>query len=212
MLLALFFGNAVVGGISVHLELAWFSVMGHFLLALALVSVALQIRQRVREPAGRRVAIVDPAAVWLVRAVYGLTLGVVVIGTLVTAAGPHGGDRDAERISIPITDLARTHAVLVDVLVVMTLVTVVVLVRTRAPRVVLSTASFALGAMVAQGVLGYVQYAQEVPAVLVGFHVFGAALVFTAVQQLALSITTPVTLFLEGNRLMVSDQPVPVGR
>jgi cytochrome c oxidase assembly protein subunit 15 len=191
ILLALFLSEAVVGGVSVHLELAWFSVMSHFLLALALVSVALQIRRRVREPAGPRVPIVAPAAVWLVRVVYVWTIGVLVLGTLVTAAGPHGGDRDARRLGIPMSDLARTHAVAVDVLVVLTLVTVVVLVRTHAPRAVLSTASFALGAMVAQGVLGYVQYAREVPAVLVGFHVFGAVLVFAAVQQLALATTAP---------------------
>jgi cytochrome c oxidase assembly protein subunit 15 len=191
ILLALFFGNAVVGGVSVQLELAWFSVMSHFLLALALVSVALQIRQRVREPAGPRVRIVAPSAMWLVRVMYAWTIGVLVLGTLVTASGPHGGDRDARRLGVPMVDLARTHAVAVDVLVVLTLVTVIVLVRTGAPRVVLSTASVALGAMVAQGVLGYVQYAQEVPAVLVGFHVFGAVLVFAAVQQLALSITAP---------------------
>jgi cytochrome c oxidase assembly protein subunit 15 len=211
VMLALFFGNAVVGGVSVQLELAWFSVMSHFLLALALVSVALQIRQRVREPAGPRMPIVSPAAVWLVRAVYALTFAALVIGTLVTATGPHGGDRDAKRLAVPMVDMARTHAVVVDVLVVLTLVTVVVLVRTHAPRVVLSTASFALGAMIAQGILGYTQYALEVPAVLVGFHVFGAVLVFAAVQQLTLSITTPVTLFLEGNQLVVRDQPIPVG-
>ena len=212
ILVALFMSEAVVGGISVHLELAWFSVMSHFLLALALVSVALQIRQRVREPAGPRVPIVQPAATWLVRVMYVWTIGVLVLGTLVTAAGPHGGDREAKRIGIPITDLARTHAVAVDILVALTLVTVVVLVRTRAPRIVLSTASFALGAMVAQGVLGYVQYAQEVPAVLVGFHVFGAVLVFTAVQQLALSVTVPRSRGSNGALGLVrSDLPVPVG-
>jgi cytochrome c oxidase assembly protein subunit 15 len=130
----------------------------------------------------------------------------------VTAAGPHGGDRDAKRIGIPITDLARTHAVAVDLLVILTLVTAIVLVRTGAPRPVLTTASVAIGAMVAQGVLGYVQYAQAVPAVLVGFHVFGAVLVFAAVQQLALSITAPVE---RGPTGVVgaarSDLRVPVG-
>jgi cytochrome c oxidase assembly protein subunit 15 len=212
ILVALFLSEAVVGGISVHLELAWFSVMSHFLLALALVSIALQIRQRVREPAGPRAPIVAPPAVWLVRVMYGWTIGVLVLGTLVTAAGPHGGDREAKRIGVPITDLARTHAVAVDILVVLTLVTVVVLVRTRAPRIVLSTASFALGAMVAQGVLGYVQYAEEVPAVLVGFHVFGAVLVFTAVQQLALAITGPLRWGPSGVLdAPASDRRVPVG-
>ena len=212
ILFGLFWSEAILGGISVAVKLAWVSVMSHFLLALALVSVALQIRQRVREPAGPRVPIVQPAAIWLVRVMYVWTIGVLVLGTLVTAAGPHGGDREAKRIGIPITDLARTHAVAVDILVALTLVTVVVLVRTRAPRIVLSTASFALGAMVAQGVLGYVQYAQEVPAVLVGFHVFGAVLVFTAVQQLALSVTVPRSRGSNGALGLVrSDLPVPVG-
>jgi len=76
---------------------------------------------------------------------------------------------------------------------------------------VLSTVSFAIGAMVAQGVLGYVQYAEAVPAVLAGFHVFGAVLVFTAVQQLALSITVPATLALDGDAVVIRDVKVPVG-
>ena len=212
ILLGLFLCEAVVGGLSVQLQLAWFSVMSHFLLAVALLSVALQLRQRVREPAGRRVPIVRTEAVWLVRVVYVWTIGVLILGTLVTAAGPHGGDRDAKRLAIPITDLARTHAVAVDLLVILTLVTAVVLVRTRAPRPVLSTVSFAIGAMVAQGVLGYVQYAEAVPAVLAGFHVFGAVLVFSAVQQLALSITAPIAAGPAPPALSRRDLRVPAAR
>ena len=87
---------------------------------------------------------VPPRALQLVRAVYLWTIAVVIVGTLVTAAGPHGGDRDAKRLSIPITDLARLHGVLVDALVVLTLVTAVVLVRLHAPRVVLTAVSVAV--------------------------------------------------------------------
>ncbi len=193
LLFGLFWCEAVVGGISVEMKLAWVSVMSHFLLALALVSVALGLRQRVREREGPRVPVVAPAARGLVRVVYVWTIGVVIVGTLVTAAGPHGGDRDAKRLGIPITDLARVHGVAVDALVVLTLVTAYVLVRSRAPRVVLSTVSVVIAAMVAQGVLGYVQYAAAIPAVLVGFHVFGAVLVFASVQQLVLSTRAPGT-------------------
>ena len=42
--------------------------------------------------------------------------------------------------------------------------------------------------MAAQGVLGYVQYFDRIPAVLVGFHVFGAVCVFACVQQLLLEL------------------------
>jgi cytochrome c oxidase assembly protein subunit 15 len=192
ILFGLFWSEAILGGISVQVKLAWFSVMSHFLLALALVSVALRMRQRAHEIEGPRVPIVTPPALRMVRLVYGWTIAAVIAGTLVTAAGPHGGDREARRLTWPIVDVVRVHGALVDVLVVLALVTVWVLVRTRAPRRVLVTASVALAAMIAQGVLGYVQYFNAIPPVLVGFHVFGAVTVFGAVQQLELSVREPV--------------------
>jgi cytochrome c oxidase assembly protein subunit 15 len=188
VMFGLFWCEAILGGISVKVHLAWVSVMGHFLLAIALVGVALVMHRRATESDGPRRLVV---ARWLYRsalAVYGLTIWVLVAGTLVTAAGPHGGDREARRLSWPIGDVARVHGISVDVLVAAALVLVVLLVRTGAPRRVLVAASAALGAMVAQGILGYVQYAQEIPALLVGFHVFGAVLVFGTMQQLLLEL------------------------
>ncbi len=188
----LFLSNAVVGGISVKVKLAWVSVMGHFLLALALVAVALVMHKRAAEDDAPRRPIVAVRTLWLARAIYALTIWVLVAGTLVTAAGPHGGDIEAKRLNWPIADAARVHAVSVDILVVLVLVLVVALVRSRAPRPVLTAASAVLAAMVAQGVLGYVQYFEAIPAVLVGFHVFGAVLVFGTVQQLQLEMRAPV--------------------
>ena len=86
-------------------------------------------------------------------------------------------------------DVARVHGVSVDVLVALTLTLVVVLVRVGAPRRVLNVASLTVFVMAAQGVLGYVQYFNRIPAVLVGFHVFGAVCVFTCVQQLLLELS-----------------------
>jgi cytochrome c oxidase assembly protein subunit 15 len=192
ILFGLFWGEAILGGISVQVKLAWFSVMSHFLLALALVSVALRMRQRAYEGEGPRALIVTPLARRAVGLVYVWTIAAVIAGTFVTAAGPHGGDREARRLAWPIVDAARVHGALVDILVVLALLTTWLLVRTRAPRRVLVTASFALAAMIAQGVLGYVQYFEAIPAVLVGFHVFGAVMVFAAVQQLELSVREPV--------------------
>ncbi len=204
ILFGLFWCEAIVGGISVQVKLAWVSVMGHFLLALALVSVALRMRQRARELAAPRSPVVSPRARQLVYTVYVWTIGVVILGTLVTAAGPHGGDKDAKRLTIPIADLARAHGVAVDALIALTLLTTFVLARSGAPRAVLNTASLTVAAMVAQGLLGYIQYARAIPAVLVGFHVFGAVLVFGAVQQLQLATTAPLGEYSEvgiGNRI-----------
>ncbi len=80
------------------------------------------------------------------------------------------------------------HGVSVDVLVVLTLMLVVMLVRARRARRALNVASATVAVMAAQGVLGYVQYFDRIPAVLVGFHVFGAVCVFSCVQQLMLEL------------------------
>ena len=126
----------------------------------------------------------------LARRVYALTIWVLVWGTLVTAAGPHGGDAEARRLGRPLVDVARVHGVSVDVLVGLVLVLVVALVRTaRGPRPPHRVAHDARDGR--EGVLGYVQYFEHIPAVLVGFHVFGAVLVFVCVQQLMFELRAP---------------------
>ena len=188
VLFGLFWAEAVLGGISVRVKLAWVSVTGHFLLAIALVGVALVMHRRAGEPDGPRRPIVPTRVFALARAVYALTIWVLIMGTLVTAAGPHGGDAQARRLGWPLGDVARVHGASVDVLVVLTLVLVVRLVRARASHRVLAVASVTIAVMAAQGVLGYVQYFEEIPALLVGFHVFGAVCVFVCVQQLLLEL------------------------
>jgi cytochrome c oxidase assembly protein subunit 15 len=191
LMLAVYLLNAVLGGISVLVELAWMSVMGHFLLAIGLVGLALTIHKRGGEADAPRTSVVSRNSVVVARAIYLLTIWVLVAGTLVTAAGPHGGDEEARRLSWQITDLARVHAISVDILVGVVLVFAFLVVRERAPRRVLASVSAALAAMVAQGILGYVQYAQGIPELLVGFHVAGAVLVFGTVQWLQLELRVP---------------------
>jgi cytochrome c oxidase assembly protein subunit 15 len=191
-LFALFWAEAVLGGISVMVKLAWVSVMGHFLLAIALVGIALLMHQRASEAEGERRPVVSPRVEILARVVYALTIWVLMLGTLVTAAGPHGGDAEARRLGYPLADVARIHGASVDTLVILVIVLVVALVRTHAPRRVLNVASVTLLVMAAQGILGYVQYYEEIPALLVGFHVFGAVLVFICVQQLLLDLRVPL--------------------
>lgn len=197
-LFGLFWAEAVLGGISVKVHLAWVSVTSHFLLAITLIAVALVMHHRARNGDGARRLSVPRETLQLARAVYALTIWVVVVGTLVTAAGPHGGDVRAHRLGWSLGDVARVHGTSVDVLVVLTLTLVVVLVRARAPRRVLNVASLTVIVMAAQGVLGYVQYFDRIPAVLVGFHVFGAVCVFTCVQQLLLELYVADELIVAG--------------
>ena len=48
-----------------------------------------------------------------------------------------------------------------------------------------------LGVIVAQGAIGFVQYFTDLPIVLVGFHMLGAALVSAAVTWVLLSVREP---------------------
>jgi cytochrome c oxidase assembly protein subunit 15 len=192
LLFGLFWMNAIVGGISVLIELAWFSVTLHFLLAISLVCLALIVRQRASEPAGPYRSLVANPVLFLARTVYGLTVVVLLLGTLVTAAGPHGGDDAASRLNWNLGEIARVHGIVVDILVVVTLVLAVAMMRMGAPRRAKTWVSLAILAMIAQGILGYTQYFNEIPAVLVGFHVFGAVVVFITVQQLLLELRAPV--------------------
>jgi cytochrome c oxidase assembly protein subunit 15 len=188
LLFGLFWAEAVLGGISVEVRLAWVSVTGHFLLAIALIAVALVMHHRAGAPPGLRHDAVPHETMNLARAVYTLTIGVLVAGTLVTAAGPHGGDAQARRLGWPLGDVARVHGISVDVLIVLTLILIVALMRAPAPRRALNVASVTIVVMAAQGVLGYVQYFNRIPPLLVGFHVFGAVCVFICVQQLLLEL------------------------
>src|SRR4051794_13096326 len=109
ILFGLFWAEAVLGGISVKVRLAWFSVTGHFLLAIALIAIALVMHDRARRADGPRRLVVSRDVLLVARAVYGLTIWVLVLGTLVTAAGPHGGDNQARRLGWPLGDVARAH-------------------------------------------------------------------------------------------------------
>ena len=175
--------QVVLGGVTVLTELNPLTVMGHFLLSMALVAVAVVLHHRAGEPHdGERRPTVARSTVLASRGVVGLTAAVLVIGTVVTGTGPHGGDPDVERLSLAIRDVVRVHATLAWVL---TALLLVVMVRTRRGVGVLA-------AVAAQITVGYVQYFNGVPELLVGIHVLLATLVWIAVLWLHLGLWTVV--------------------
>jgi cytochrome c oxidase assembly protein subunit 15 len=118
---------------------------------------------------------------------------------VVTGAGPHGGDPEVERLDIAIHDAVRAHGLMAWLA---TAALLVVMIRTRRGLLVLA-------AVAAQITIGYVQYAQGVPELLVGFHVLGATLVWIAVLQLHLSLYRVVPASASE---LASDSPVGGGR
>ena len=176
--------QALWGGLTVLTDLHPLIVASHFLLSAALVAAAVTLVFRAFErhvaatptvPAGRRLAVG-------LLVVAGLVL---VLGTLVTGAGPHAGDADAQRLALDIRVMAIAHADAVWLLLGLT-VAVLVVARTTGDRTLVRAAALLLGLELAQGTLGYVQYAVGIPAHLVALHIAGAISVWAAAVHVAL--------------------------
>ncbi|WP_296664761.1 COX15/CtaA family protein [Demequina sp.] len=172
--------QAVVGGVTVLVDLHPLVVAPHLLLSLALVWYSVRFALRYRGAHGRL-----GTSLALERWVSLGLLGVlVVLGALTTGAGPHSGDANAtERLALDPALVARAHAMTVWAF-------VAVLAwmgwrirrdRSAGDRDEARRAWLVLVVVtLAQGLVGYVQYFTGLPIVLVGAHLLGAAVLVAA--------------------------------
>jgi cytochrome c oxidase assembly protein subunit 15 len=173
----------LLGAVTVRLELTPVTVMAHFLVSMVLVWNAVVLVERADPdplPRARPTLTVRR----LIQALTALTAVVLVSGTVVTGAGPHGGDDRADRINVTLQTVARVHSVLVLTLIALALVIAWRVRRQDGP--LRTRLTWALGAMVAQAAVGYTQYFTDVPAPLVGVHVLGSLIVWVTVLRLHL--------------------------
>ncbi len=183
--------NAVLGGISVLVDLHPIAVQMHLLLSMFLIVTATVLVRRSAEPDGvERERVVTEPTQRMTLLLFGLTWVAVFTGTLVTGAGPHAGDEQAKRLDLAISDVARVHAVSV-----LTAIAIAILIAWRIRKYandrtaltnVLSTWIF-VGVL--QAGIGYIQYFNDVPELLVGIHVAGATMVMVVSTQLVLNTT-----------------------
>jgi len=155
-------------------------VMTHFTVGIALLTDAVVLALRAGRGPGRPVPKVGRLERRISVVMLGLLAAAVVAGTATTGAGPHAGGRGAKRVPIGLADMARIHSAIVLCLAALTIGLLVLLQQHGAPASVVDRARVLLGVMVAQGVIGYTQYFTHLPPVLVGVHVFGATVVWTA--------------------------------
>jgi cytochrome c oxidase assembly protein subunit 15 len=173
--------QAVLGGLTVLFDLRPEFVMAHFLLSLVLLTDAIVLYRRAGDPHTKAELIVEPRVRALGRVMVVMAAVVVVTGTIVTSTGPHGGDRKAKRFAFELQTVARVHGVGVMVFLGLVLVTLALLRRTRAPEAVITRLSAVLLVACIQGAIGYIQYFNDIPALLVGFHIAGATALWSAV-------------------------------
>jgi cytochrome c oxidase assembly protein subunit 15 len=185
--------NAVLGGISVLVDLHPLAVQGHMLLSMALIVVGTVLVRRAGEPDDvPRVRSVSEPARRLVIAHFAMSCAAIVTGTWVTGAGPHAGDENTARLDVAIRTVAQIHGTTVMATLALS-VAIAMRIRTShrdkaALTAPLSTWMF-LGVL--QAVVGYVQYFNDIPALLVGVHIAGATAVMYASTQLILSTSAP---------------------
>src|SRR4051794_4919078 len=187
------FAQAVIGGIAVLVDLNWVAVAVHFLASMVLLAAAVTLHHRAGEEPGPYRPVATGRVVALARVVFLLTCWVLVAGTLVTAAGPHGGDEKAERLGWAIPTAARLHGISVNVLLLSVIALIALARRDHAASGVVAGAEALLALGAIQAAIGYFQYFNGIPAVVVGFHVAGAALVFIAAVRLQLALRQPAT-------------------
>ncbi len=181
--------QAVIGGITVRTGLLWWTVAIHLLTSMTMVWLAVLLYVKVGEPDSGvvRYRVVTPLR--LLTALSAVTMaGVLVAGTLVTAAGPHAGDtspnRTVPRLRIEITTLVHAHASLLVAYLALLVGLGFGLLAVRAPRPVLVRMVVLLAAVLGQASVGTVQFFTGVPAALVAVHVAGAAICTAATAAL----------------------------
>lgn len=176
--------QAVVGGMTVLAKLEWWTVAIHFLVSTPLIWLAVLLLHAflggderphwLVPPLARTVLVVLVVAMW----------AILIAGTTVTGAGPHGGDAHTHRLDAPIETLARIHSGILVCYLIVLAVFGLALLRTGAPKRLWRRYGAVWLVAVAQGVLGVVQYALGVPEALVSLHVLGSALVIVATAAL----------------------------
>ena len=179
-------GQGVLGGITVLTHLNPYAVASHFILSIFLIAGAALLRSRgVNMPQYQlqRITMLTSRAVLL------LTFLVITVGTVVTGSGPHAGDIKAPRTGLDPRTIAILHADMVIALIFLTIGLLIALrlgesgdTQSKMTR----TAAIFLGVVLAQGLIGYVQYFTGLPELIVAAHLVGATLVWLAACNLAI--------------------------
>jgi cytochrome c oxidase assembly protein subunit 15 len=181
--------QAVIGGITVLTGLLWWTVAIHLLVSMAMVWLAVQLYVRIGEPDDGVPTSRAPKPLRQLTIVTAVVLAAQLIsGTLVTAAGPHAGDKSINapvpRLQVEIVTLVQLHAVVLMAYLALLLVLGFALRRAGADRRIIRRLVVLLLLVAAQALVGRVQYAIGVPAALVAIHVAGAAACTAATSAL----------------------------
>jgi cytochrome c oxidase assembly protein subunit 15 len=188
-LLASIPAQAVIGGITVLTQLNPWVVGLHFLVSMALVVFAMLLVNRAYGRTGqfRTLPLTSLPGVLrpVMTAVALFSAIAVMLGVVVTGAGPHAGDANAPRNDLDWDLFSHIHAVPAYLVTAGTLLAVYFVFRRGISGTFRTAVLMLLGVTVLQAVIGFTQYYNGIPALLVGAHMLGAALLMAAATNAA---------------------------
>ena len=177
----------VIGGIVVLTGLNPYANMAHFLVSLVLVANAFVLYRRSGDQPVTYFRDGPARIVVAIRLVAVSSALALVTGTVVTATGPHAGDENAVRFGFALTSVARVHSVTVLITIALIIFLAVRAKQMNGDSSTRDAVQALLLAAVFQGAVGYVQYFNGVPVVLVAVHIVGAIALWFAVCNLAVT-------------------------
>jgi heme a synthase len=175
--------QGVLGGVTVLLELHPLTVMAHFLLSQVALAVAIVVALGARASPGAARA--GAGAAWPALVLLPSTLALVVTGAFVTAAGPHSGGEDIERMG-ELVNVLHVHIGATAVFGVTFLGLVgALLAQGREARGDQMLAAAVLALLLTQMAVGGLQWENELPWGLVLLHVMLATAIWVGAVALA---------------------------
>ena len=188
--------QAVVGGIVVLTDLNPAMVSAHFLLSAAIIlTAAVVLHTWVGEGEGPARSLVRTDIRVLAGLLVGATAVMLAAGTVVTGSGPLAGtrvDSHGQRSTVPrfhfaLENITQLHADVGWFIGALAVALVIGLRFSAAPRRTVRLGWLVLGWLGVQGVIGYVQYFNHLPAGLVWVHVASSVVLWILVLELYLS-------------------------
>jgi cytochrome c oxidase assembly protein subunit 15 len=195
--------QAVIGGLVVLTKLNPALVAVHYLASAALVAAALALWVRCQEGTGRARPLVRPEVRLLALGVIAVTTAMMAAGTVATGTGPLAGARSVPRFQLPFSGVTQLHADIGWLLGGLIVALVIALRLGSAPQRAVRLGWLLLVLTGVQGIIGYVQYFDKLPAGLVWVH--------TAPGATAIWITAVALPFALRDRgpVAAAGQPVP---
>ena len=185
--------QAVIGGITVWTDLNPWVVSLHFIVSAIMVSVATFLAHRIGAERRARLTNDHPVRVQdgqsnsLTRVcaivIYVAGWVVLVVGTVVTGSGPHGGDPTAPRHDFDQLLVTRMHAAPVYLMTILAIVVAVMMYRMDTSQRQRRAVWAFIAVIVFQALVGFYQHYNGLPILVVGLHMVGIGLVTWAMTM-----------------------------